>query len=287
MGWKDRLIPPPPGKIVILPDGKQVNVLDVGAGRPIVLVHGFPGSAYDWGDLPMELANRGYRAISYDRVGYAHSSRRSKGEAHTIKHNAQDLMAMIKVLELDDPVLAGWSYGGGVVQEAVTELDAKPPALILIASIGPGFQTTKTPSCVALTIMNWIFKLPGLGFPFAKSVFGKIFPEPLPDSWLHTAHSFMVQAGTVTTVAAEAADMDVASLQPDAINVPTVVIHGREDKNVPFKVGEDIAQRIPGAKLSELPRACHMLPVSDPIELACQMDEFIRDVTPVDPPGVG
>lgn len=287
MGWKDRLIPPPPGRMVQLPDGKQVNVLDTGAGRPIVLVHGFPGSAYTWGDLPMELANRGYRVISYDRLGYAHSSRRDPGEAHTLKHNADDLAALLKLLELDNPVLAGWSYGGGVVQELVQTGGAEPPALILIGSIGRGFHTTKTPSFTALTIMNWIFKLPGLGFPFAKSVFGKLFPEPLPDSWLHTALSFMVQPGTVGTIVAEAAEMDVDSLHPADIHVPTIIVHGRQDKNVPFEIGESLAQGIAGAKLSELPNAAHMLPVSDPIELACQMDEFIRDVTPIDPPGVG
>ena len=39
---------PAPGVSVIVREGAAVNVLDTGTGQPVVLVHGLPGSAYDW-----------------------------------------------------------------------------------------------------------------------------------------------------------------------------------------------------------------------------------------------
>jgi pimeloyl-ACP methyl ester carboxylesterase len=61
---------PPAGRRVELPGGVGVNVVEQGTGPPVVLVHGLPGTAYDWRELSPELAKRGRRAIAYDRVGW-------------------------------------------------------------------------------------------------------------------------------------------------------------------------------------------------------------------------
>src|SRR5258708_36633840 len=50
----------------------------------------------------------------------------------------------------------------------------------------------------------------------------------------------------------------------DAIAAPTLLIHGENDQLVPPGNGELIAQRIPGAKLVLIPRACHILTTDQP-----------------------
>src|SRR5678816_2391268 len=67
---------PPAGTAVTLPGGYRVNVLDEGTGPAVLLIHGLPGSAYDWEPLPTLLQAAGCRVIRYDRVGYGHSDRR-------------------------------------------------------------------------------------------------------------------------------------------------------------------------------------------------------------------
>jgi pimeloyl-ACP methyl ester carboxylesterase len=67
---------PPAGRRVELATGVALNVLEEGSGPAVVMIHGLPGSAYDWRALLPELASRGYRAIAYDRVGYGRSDPR-------------------------------------------------------------------------------------------------------------------------------------------------------------------------------------------------------------------
>ena len=114
-------LPPPPGTVVPIPGGHRLNVIDEGSGPSVVLVHGLPGSAHDWRPLPEQLIAAGFRVIRYDRVGYGHSSRRRAGESHAIDSNATDVLQLIAALQLDAPVLVGWSYGGAVAQRASAE----------------------------------------------------------------------------------------------------------------------------------------------------------------------
>ena len=74
---------PPPGRFVSV-GGYRINVIDEGRGAPVVLVHGLPGSAYDWSPLPQRLLAAGFRVIRYDRVGYQNQD----VDKHTRHHRA-------------------------------------------------------------------------------------------------------------------------------------------------------------------------------------------------------
>src|SRR5688572_18559094 len=102
---------PAPGQRVVFASGIGVNVVEEGAGPAVVLVHGLPGSAYDWRPTSAALAARGRRAIAYDRVGYGWSDARPDG-AFSVASNAGELLALLEALGLEGVTLVGWSYGG-------------------------------------------------------------------------------------------------------------------------------------------------------------------------------
>ena len=52
---------------------------DVGSGRPIVLIHGFPLSGRSWEKQIPALLQAGYRVITYDRRGFGDSSQPAFG----------------------------------------------------------------------------------------------------------------------------------------------------------------------------------------------------------------
>jgi pimeloyl-ACP methyl ester carboxylesterase len=99
---------PPPGRRIEVSPGLGVNVLEAGAGAPLVLVHGHPGSAYGWEPFVREAVARGFRAIAYDRVGYGRSDARAPGHV-TVETNAAELLALLAALELRDVTLLGFS----------------------------------------------------------------------------------------------------------------------------------------------------------------------------------
>jgi pimeloyl-ACP methyl ester carboxylesterase len=63
--------------------------------------------------------------------------------------------------------------------------------------------------------------------------------------------------GSVEALARMNREIDVRHVLP-AIRVPTLVMHGRDDEVVPVEVGRYVADRIPGARLIELPETGHL-----------------------------
>src|ERR1700694_5212016 len=55
-------------------DGARLHFVIKGAGRPVVLIHGNPGSCQDWARLYGPLSLR-YSAFAFDRPGHGHSDR--------------------------------------------------------------------------------------------------------------------------------------------------------------------------------------------------------------------
>ena len=60
-------------------DGTRLRYKELGEGRPVILIHGWPLSADSWDPIMMKLAENGYRAIAYDRRGFGHSDHAPKG----------------------------------------------------------------------------------------------------------------------------------------------------------------------------------------------------------------
>ena len=51
-------------------DGVELYVKDWGAGRPVILIHGWPLNADSWEDQALALAEAGQRVIAFDRRGF-------------------------------------------------------------------------------------------------------------------------------------------------------------------------------------------------------------------------
>ncbi len=88
-----------------------------GAGRPVVLIHGWPLSGESWSDQLGPLSDAGYRVVTYDRRGFGRSDKPSSGYDYDTL--AEDLSQLLTELELDDVTVVGFSMGGGEVARYV------------------------------------------------------------------------------------------------------------------------------------------------------------------------
>jgi pimeloyl-ACP methyl ester carboxylesterase len=66
----------------------------------------------------------------------------------------------------------------------------------------------------------------------------------------------------------------VMEFDPSRIAVPTLLLHGDDDRLVPVGVSKYLATRIPDARLIEHPGASHMLPVTHAREIAGEIVAF-------------
>jgi pimeloyl-ACP methyl ester carboxylesterase len=271
---------PPPGQMIHLPGGAQLNVLDSGQGPVIVLVHGLPGCAYDWTPLPERLAARGRRVIAYDRVGYGYSSPRGPESDYTYDHNARELLELLEILDLSDATLVGWSYGGGVVIRAGLRGSERVRRLVLLGSVGPAIEIPEPGAAQRVLfsrpVLAWVSMIPPLSRAVARAAGAEVFSDqPMPGWWVPQLRANLARPGTTDTWLEETEKLTIDDTDPGPLDLPVLVINGDDDRSVPMEVAEDLYQRAqPDAKLLRVAGGSHMLPITHPDLLAQHLFEF-------------
>jgi pimeloyl-ACP methyl ester carboxylesterase len=99
------------------PDGVELAWRDVGSGRPFLLLHGLMGSGARLAGqgLVPALAERGHRVVLPDLRGHGDSGRPHDPVCYPPDILADDMLALIAHLGLDDYDLGGYSMGGKLV----------------------------------------------------------------------------------------------------------------------------------------------------------------------------
>jgi 3-oxoadipate enol-lactonase len=88
-----------------------------------------------------------------------------------------------------------------------------------------------------------------------------------------------VRARTPLLQAAAIAGHDTRSRLPELDGVPTLVMHGLEDRLISPERGQELARLIPGARLVEIPRAGHLLATDAEQEVATSVVEHVDSHT--------
>lgn len=260
-------------------DQTKLYVKDWGAGRPVILMSGWPLSSDSWDDQAMALANAGYRAIAYDRRGFGRSSQPWSGYDYDTL--ADDLAAVIEQTGAKDAVVAGFSMGGGEVARYMSRHGGKSVSqAVLVSSVVPYMlKTTDNPDGTDQAV----FEKMGEGMKedrakffagFFKDFFGiNMLSHPVSAELLEWARSVSMQASLKATLEC-AKSFASTDFRPDlaAFKVPTLIIHGTDDKTVPIDAaGRAAAKGISQATLIEYEGAPHGL-------FATEKDRLTRDL---------
>jgi 2-hydroxy-6-oxonona-2,4-dienedioate hydrolase len=91
----------------------RLRVIEVGAGEPLLLVHGFADSAYTWHRNLRPLAEAGFRALAYDHPGCGESTL-PPGFRFGVDDLARLALRLLDVLGVERAHLIGSSLGGGI-----------------------------------------------------------------------------------------------------------------------------------------------------------------------------
>lgn len=91
-------------------DGTQIYYKEGGAGKPVLFSHGWPLDGDMWDSQLNYLAERGFRAIAFDRRGFGRSDQPWNG--YDYDTFASDINDLITTLDLQDATLVGFSMGG-------------------------------------------------------------------------------------------------------------------------------------------------------------------------------
>jgi pimeloyl-ACP methyl ester carboxylesterase len=271
---------------ITTPDKTDIYYKDWGKGRPAVLLHGWPLNADSWEYQALALANAGYRVIAYDRRGFGRSSQPWDGYDYDTL--TDDLAAVLKHCNVSEAALFGFSMGGGEVARYMSKYQGAGIVQAgLIASIVP--YKLKTPdnphgtdeSVLAETTAAIKEDRAKFLTEFFRKFYGvgKTGTRQVSEQVLHNSWNVAMQAGLNATLAC-AQSFFKTDLRPDlaSFKVPTIVIHGTKDENVPIESsGRPAAAGIRNSTLIEYEGSPHGVLATDQRRVTEDLLRFLKD----------
>lgn len=118
---------------VELPGGFGLNVEIAGDGPPLVLLHGFTGSARSWGPFGDLLASR-FTTVAVDLVGHGESDAPDDLEHYTMERCVEDTVTAVAKLGFERAAWLGYSMGGRTALHVAAAEPAAVSALVLIGA---------------------------------------------------------------------------------------------------------------------------------------------------------
>jgi 2-succinyl-6-hydroxy-2,4-cyclohexadiene-1-carboxylate synthase len=107
-----------------------------GAGLPLLLLHGFTGSAATWAPFLEQLGPH-FRTLAPDLIGHGRSDSPADAERYSIERCVGDLLALLDLLQVERADVLGYSMGGRVALHLACAARERVGALVLESS-SPG-----------------------------------------------------------------------------------------------------------------------------------------------------
>lgn len=245
-------------------DDVELYYESTGAGAPVLLVMGLGMTATGWWRT-VPVLSRELRVLAFDNRGVGRSGR--PPGPYTVPRMADDAVAILDAEGLDRAHVYGISLGGMIAQEIALRHPDRVERLVLGAT-APGGKAS-VPAEKATT--DFLRRRGGM--TAEEAVWGSVPYNYGPATRAEHAERigedivqrlrYPIEGRFYDAQLAAALGHDAADRLPD-IAAPTLVVHGEEDRLVPFGNGERITHAIPGARLERLPRAAHLYPTDDP-----------------------
>ena len=261
-------------------DGTHLRWKELGEGRPVILIHGWPLSADSWDPVMIALADAGYRAIAYDRRGFGRSDHAKTGyDYDTFSDDLADVMKATGATQ--DVALVGFSMGGGEIARYMSRHSGEGVTrAVLVSSVVPymlktddnldgGPQSTFDEMTEGMK-NDYRHFFTG----FFKDFYGDgVLTDKVRDEEKHWAWMTTMMASQYATMQSANA-FATTDFRPDlaSFNVPTLVIHGTKDQTVPIDAtGRAVAEKVPSAELIEYDGEPHAV-------FATQTDRLSKDL---------
>ena len=230
---------------------------DHGSGKPVVLIHGYPLSGASWEKQLPVLLDRGYRVITYDRRGFGKSSQPADG--YNYDTFAQDLQKLITELKLEDLTLAGFSMGGGEIARYIGRFGSEGISKAVIIGGVPPFlmKTDDNPEGVDASVFEGIKNAVAKDrYAFFTEFFKNFYNTDLllgnqiSEDAVRASWNIAVGASATASLACVSTWVEDFRNDVARIDVPTLVIHGDNDRIVPLSAaGQRTANLVKGARL--------------------------------------
>ncbi|MFF5497292.1 alpha/beta fold hydrolase [Streptomyces aquilus] len=235
-----------------------------GEGVPLVFVHGWTADRHRWDHQLAHFAQQ-RRVVRLDLRGHGDSS---GAGVRTIAELADDVLALLDHLAVERCVLVGHSMGGMIAQTVTLAHPERVERLVLVNSIGR--MTYSRGRGLLMGVSTLVpFKL------FVAANIQRAFAPGYPRDEIraYVKASANTPREVVMTLYGAMRAFDVLD-RVGEIRVPTLMVHGYHDIQLPVRQMLRMAKAYPDAEVRIID-AGHELPVEKPEELTRTLDRFV------------
>jgi pimeloyl-ACP methyl ester carboxylesterase len=264
--------------LISLSNGKRLRVARLGAGPPVVMLHGYPDNLQLWSRVAKLVAAR-FQVIAFDWPGMGYSDEWPGGATPQLL--ARRLLAILDDFKIDSPVLVGMDMGGQPALAFAAMYPERIERLAVMNSLVFGDEQT-----------SWEIRL------LRKYGFNRFALRYLPRIVFRRAEITFVPRG-VRLDAALRADFWKAFRRPQVrrfiskmcagyqgtlselpalyqeVTCPTLVLWAEHDAHFPLVQAQRLHATISGAQLQVLPSGTHWMPLLRAEELAQRLLDWL------------
>jgi len=281
--WFDGLQRQPVQTVTV--NGTRIAYLDIGGGPPVILVHGFGGSLWQWEYQQAALASH-YRVITLDLPGSGLSDKPDL--AYTPDEMVAFVRGFMDALGIQKAALVGNSMGAGLVIGMAVAHPERVDRLVLISGLPKDVREKLTGPLIRRAIETsapvWLIR-------FGNWLAGRWVTEDVLKEIVHD-HSRLTPAviersvrnrkrpGLIQAAMATAGNLPLweqgFALKIGEVHQPTLVIWGEQDKVFPPEVGRELQHTIKGAAFALVPKAGHIPQWEQPEAVNALLITFLK-----------
>lgn len=251
-------------------------------GAPILLVHGFGTCSFLWRNVGPVLAAASRTAFAIDLFGYGESDRPFDAQ-FGIAAQSDYLDRALTALRLTKATIVGNDLGGAVAMHLAFNRPERVDRLVLVNPIAFDDIPADDIKQLQRNTARFAFRI-SRGVVGAAPLIRELVersvadPENAPESLVaRYLAPYVGEDGLnhLLTLARAVDDEDMAEVELGQIDRPTLIVWGDQDPFVGPKLGESLADTIPGSRLVRLPGTGRLVPEEAPETLAGMILEFI------------
>lgn len=260
--------------------GERVRIVEAGdpGAFPVLLLHGWGASAYNFRAILGRLADAGLRAMAPDLRGHGWSETRLPAGAWAADAVVGWVGALLDTLGVSRCVVVGQSIGGAIALDCAVRMPQRVGGAVLLSPIGftpvrrvllarwfRWWRPSTTPRWMVAAILRRIY-----------GTRGRWTAHDLQEYWLPLRRGEVVSA-----LLQSAREFDFTLRDPGTVPAglgPLVIRFGELDRLIPSAAAVAHARRIPGADVAVLPGVGHVPAEEVPDEIATLIERVARDV---------
>jgi class 3 adenylate cyclase len=223
------------------------------------------------------------RLILMDRLGTGLSDRLPVGEASTYEQRMDDIRAVMDAVGSERAALLGWSEGAPLCATFAATYPQRTVALVMYGGMPRFVRAEDYPFGMPIEEVNaWLEMMPsmwGQDEELLRLWAPNVADQPGPRRWFARFGRMAVSPGGAVALFSMVRDLDVRDVLP-AIRVPTLLVHRTGDDLIRIEHSRYMADRIPDAKLVELPGEDHLWWFGDQDAIVDEVQEFLTGVRP-------